>query len=121
MVVLKKWGKTTFSLAVEKQLCDHLLLLERHFYGLKIEDVRRLAYQLAEKNNIQHKFNEERQMAGKKWCYAFMKRHPELSIRQPESTSMAKVKGFNYENVHQFFDLLEEICDKHKLDGTKIT
>ncbi|PSN51128.1 hypothetical protein C0J52_21606 [Blattella germanica] len=43
---------------------------------------------------LPHNFNAEQQMAGKKWYYAFMKRHPTLSYRQPEATSMARAKGF---------------------------
>jgi hypothetical protein len=59
-------------------------------------------------------------MAGKKWHYNFMKRHPNLSLRQPESTSVTRVKGFCKENVSHFFDTLETICDENQLDATRI-
>jgi len=49
-----------------------------------------------------------------------MKRHPSLSLRQPEATSYARATGFNKPAVHKFFALLTEIVDKYKLDGTKI-
>jgi hypothetical protein len=54
-------------------------------------------------------------MAGKKWFYGFMRCHPELSVRQPESTSIARAKGFNKKQVQQFFDILEQLVDKYKI------
>lgn len=55
-----------FSVEQERQLEEHILTLESMFYGITIKDVRRGAYQLAEKNNIKHSFNIEKRMAGKK-------------------------------------------------------
>lgn len=63
-------------------------------FRLTIKDVRRIAFQLAEVNRLTHNFKNDQQMAGKKWFYSFMKRHPNLSLRQPESTSLVKAKGF---------------------------
>nr|CAH7743445.1 unnamed protein product [Callosobruchus chinensis] len=90
------------------------------FFGVTIKDVRKAAFDLAEINNIKHNFNRVKKQAGKKWFYGFMRRHPSLSLRQPESTSMARCRGFNRENVKHFFDLLEKIIDKNKFDTTRI-
>lgn len=49
-----------------------------------------------------------------------MSRHPELSLRQPEATSMARAKGFNKVQVTSFFELLEKLCDDHKFTATQI-
>lgn len=83
-------------------------------------DIRKLAYEVVEKYTLNHNFNKDKQIAGKKWFYSFMKRNPQLSLRQPEATSMARAKGFNKHNVMHFFDILEEIVEKHHLSGTKI-
>ena len=74
---------------LEKELVDHCLTLEERFFGLTMNELRELAFELAEANGIAHNFFKDEKMAGKKWYYLFMKRHPELSPRQPESTSMA--------------------------------
>ncbi|CAK1590196.1 unnamed protein product [Parnassius mnemosyne] len=54
-----------FSAEQEEELVQHILGMEKRFYGLTLQDVRRLAYQLAERNNIKHNFNKDTQMAGK--------------------------------------------------------
>jgi hypothetical protein len=59
-------------------------------------------------------------MEGKKWYYNFIKRHPNLSLRQPESTSMTRVKGFCEEIFNHFFYILKTICDENQLDATRI-
>ncbi|CAH1974747.1 unnamed protein product [Acanthoscelides obtectus] len=59
-------------------------------------------------------------MAGKKWFDSFMSRHPQLSLRQPESTSMIRCKGFNRSNVQEFFNILEKLVQDHALTATKI-
>ncbi|KAJ4435119.1 hypothetical protein ANN_23694 [Periplaneta americana] len=45
--------------------------------------------------------------------------HPKL-CRQTEATSMARAKGFNKERVYEFFDLLENISERYKLESTRI-
>lgn len=52
-------------------------------------------------------------------CTAYLKRHPKL-CRQTEATSMARAKGFNKERVYEFFDLLENISERYKLESTRI-
>lgn len=74
------------------------------FFGLTVTDLRRLAYQLAEKYKLPHRFNRKKEIAGKKWYYKFMKDNPCLSLRTPEATSMARARGFNKESVYEFFD-----------------
>jgi hypothetical protein len=49
-----------------------------------------------------------------------MKIHPELSLRQPQSLSIARNKGFNKENISQFFDILEKLVDENQVDALRI-
>jgi hypothetical protein len=72
-----------------------------------IKDVRKLAFDLAEKYKFPHTLNKETKMERKKLFYAFMRRNPQLSVRQPEATSLATAKGPNRDTVLHYFDLSE--------------
>ena len=99
---------------MEKELVEYLLSLESMMFGLTTNDVRNLAFQLAEKNNLPNSFNKAKRKAGKDWLQGFMHRHKELSLRQPEATSAARAKSFNPETVNKFFDLFEAVMNKYK-------
>ncbi|KAK7095676.1 hypothetical protein V1264_005052 [Littorina saxatilis] len=79
-----------------------------------------LAYEIASRNGIQHIFNEDKKSAGKRWLKLFLQRHPQLSLRQPESTSIARAQGFNAVSVNRFYDLLEEQIQTKGFNGTTI-
>ena len=105
---------------VERDLVEHCLTLESMYFGLRIDDLRHLAYDVAEANGVEHNFNKDSKMAGKKWYYAFMRRHLELSLREPESTSMARAQGFNKPRVQTFFELLTKIYQEEKITPERL-
>lgn len=118
---VKSLGRNpTFDSEVENLICTRIVQFSECLFGLTIRDIRKLAFDVAEKNKIPHQFSTEKQMAGKKWYYNFMRRNKHLSLRQPESTSLNRIKGFNKENVYAFFDLLEQLCDKYDINATSI-
>ena len=49
-----------------------------------------------------------------------MKRHPEPSLRHPESTSLARASGFNKVVVDKFFDTLEDLFDLYKITAERM-
>ena len=96
----------------------HLIDMGKRFFGLTREDVRRLAFQLAEAAGLETPFTDDR--AGRDWFDRFMKRHPELSIRKPELTSLARARGFNAQSVGLFFDLLSDEMSKKNFAPARI-
>ncbi|XP_072400266.1 uncharacterized protein [Diabrotica undecimpunctata] len=98
----------------------HLLTLSKIFYGLTSIQLRKEAFAYAEKLNLKHSFNREKQKAGKDWLYGFMSRHPELSFRKPEATSLNRIQGFNKDQVSRFYDNLGKLYDEYKFQPTRI-
>jgi len=97
----------------EQDLVAYIIQMEEMFFGLTMEDVRRLAYQLAERNGMLPP-NDSRDSFGQDWLKGFLKRHPEITPRTPEATSAARARGFNREIVRQFFDMYETVIDKYQ-------
>jgi hypothetical protein len=50
---------TTFDKEFEEELVDYAKDMESRFFGITCNDLRKLAYDLAERNKIEHKFNKE--------------------------------------------------------------
>lgn len=92
---------------IELNLKEHVINMQRRFYGLRMEDLRHLAFDLCEKAKISHPFNKETKLAGKDWVRNFIARH-NLTVRQPVSTSIARFSGFNRSQVQRFFDIYKD-------------
>lgn len=111
---------TTFTEDQENEIVQHLLKLSKMFYGLTPLQFRRAVFSYAEKMSIPHKFNKSKQEAGKDWMYGFMERHPRLSFRKPEATSINRIRAFNKEDVGRFFKNLEMLMSKYHFHPTRI-
>lgn len=59
-------------------------------------------------------------MAGTDWFSGFMKRHPNLSIRAAQPTSLSRATSFNRPNVERFFKKLGDVIEKHSFTGNDI-
>jgi hypothetical protein len=108
---------------IERELVNYILKMDEMLFGLSTVDVRRMAYELAVKNNIptkQHRFNVEKKIAGWSWLYGFRERFPILSLRSPEPTSLSRATGFNKEKVSQFYKLLKSVYDEYHFTPERI-
>lgn len=85
---------------LEEKLVEYILIMEAKYYGLTRMDVRRMAYQLASKNNLANHFKNE--VAGRAWLDLFLRRHKEISVRKPMGTSYARVQGLTAKQLNHF-------------------
>lgn len=113
--------RSTFSPEQEQELVSYLKEMDSVFYGLSKSDFKSLVAVYAQKNNIDHpKSWDISGLAGDDWLAYFLKRNPNIVLRTPEPTSVARARGFNRPQVERFFKLLEEqynICDS---DATRV-
>lgn len=112
--------RPVFSAEMEKALVDYTLEVSGRFYGLTSEQLRQLAYEFAERNNLPHNFDRVTKMAGVDWLSGFLKRNKQIALRSPEMMSLARMQGFNETQVKKFFDLLGETLVKYKFGPSQI-
>lgn len=104
--------KRVFTDDEETELVNYLKEAAMLHYGLTLHQTRKLACDYA-KNNSKHVSDwEEGKSAGISWLRMFRKRHPELSLRKPEATSLARSTGFNKATVNEFFCNYKRILNK---------
>ncbi|KAJ0180122.1 hypothetical protein K1T71_004713 [Dendrolimus kikuchii] len=99
----------------EKRLVAHVQKLEAAGFPITRDMLRRLAFEFAEKLVVKHNFDKETRKAGPHWLQSFLERHSELSVRQAEGLSVARVQGLNRKEVDKMFKLLLQILTKHDL------
>jgi len=75
--------RPSLDCVMETDLVDHVLKLESRLFGITCVDLRKLAFEIAEANGVEHNFNQDKRMAGRDWLTGFKARHPEISVRKP--------------------------------------
>lgn len=101
--------KPTFTKDQEAQFAVHCEDMDNRFFGITINDLRRLAYEFATANNIEHRFDDSCKISGRDWVESFLKRNPHLSFRQSAPISLARAIGFNKTQVQRFYNKLKEV------------
>lgn len=110
-----------FTIVNEQLIEDYLIKMSNMFYGLTHKNTRILAYDFAKANRISVPQNWENcGMASEDWMTQFLKRHSKLSLRTPESTSIARSSSFNKTTVSNFFDILHSLLRETGLPGYRI-
>lgn len=110
--------KGSLSIEQETSLVQYIQKMASHGFALSSYDIRKLAYSFAVQQNIQHKFNPERKIAGQDWFLAFMKRHPELAVRKAQGMSTARAKGMTRQECTEYFELLGNVLKENNLLNT---
>ncbi|GFR64738.1 transposase [Elysia marginata] len=110
-----------FSDEQEDVLAHYAVNCAKMFHGLTTKALRTLAYDLAKANNMKFPSNwDTEKLAGKEWYRGFIRRNPQISIRQPEATSLARATAFNPYTVGVYFDNLECAFRKTGASGAQI-
>lgn len=96
--------KQVFSDEEENELANYLDAMARMNHGLNTKIISKLAYDLAVKNKKKYPESWDKdKAAGYFWRRGFMDRHPELSLKEPEATSLSRSTSFNRHTVGEFF------------------
>ncbi|KAJ8964673.1 hypothetical protein NQ314_004705 [Rhamnusium bicolor] len=114
--------RKVFLTSEENMLVNYLKQCSNMNYCLTYQQIRVFVYGYAkvlpgckypEKWNLGKK-------AGIEWLHGFMKRHVTLSLRKPESTSLAREIGFNKTRVEEFFLNYRNVLNKYKFTPNRI-
>lgn len=101
----------------ERKMVHHIKKLQAQGFAPTRADVQGMAFMLAEKLNIKHNFDREREKAGYDWLQSFLSRNPDLSVRKSEGVSVNRALGMNKKVVGNYFDLLEKTVVDNNLVG----
>jgi hypothetical protein len=102
-----------FSIEEETKMEEYIKISSKLNYGLSKLEARKLAYGYAVALNKHLPENwVNNNIASKDWLQGFLCRHPELSVRTPEATSLTRATSFNRTNVEAFFGNLKDIFER---------
>ncbi|XP_063237415.1 uncharacterized protein LOC134539361 [Bacillus rossius redtenbacheri] len=114
-------NRQVFTPLQEIALVSYIKTCSDIYFGLTPRDVRHLAFLCGKKYNVPMPNTwSDKELAGADWLSSFLKRHPDLSIRTPEATSLGRASSFNRANVSKFFDKLSEVYDRHSFTANDI-
>ncbi|XP_036138583.1 uncharacterized protein LOC105836987 isoform X2 [Monomorium pharaonis] len=102
---------------MEAQLVNYLLMMKNRFFALTSNDVRRMAYQIAAKNEL-NCFGQNNE-AGRVWFDRFIRRHSNLDIFKP-SIHHTSESIVNKESMLEFYKMLENMYKEHNYDADRI-
>ncbi|XP_064111430.1 uncharacterized protein LOC135218917 [Macrobrachium nipponense] len=111
-----------FTEGEETKLCEYAIKIAKMFHGLPVKELRKLAYEyaLACKSPCIPSAWEREQSATRDWYYAFMARHPQLTLKASEGMSIARAVSFNKHSVGMFFYAYIEAMEKYRFSPDRI-
>ena len=71
-------------------------------------------------SNVPRPLNDQKQMAGKDWLAGFLRRHQQISIRNPEPTSMSRAVAFNEANKNRFYEIYKHELQKEQFTASRV-
>ena len=114
-------NRQVFTDAREIIIVEYLLKASDIYFGLSPKECQKLANRFAKANRIEiPKSWYDKQQIGLDWLTSFLKRHRQLSLRTPKSTSLARASSFNRNNVNSFFQNLKLVLNRHNFQPLTI-
>lgn len=112
---LKKLGRP-FALEpeMEQKVFSYVISMQELGFGLTVEQVKVVAFEVAEASGRGHFFNKQKRRASKKWWRNFKERYG-LTLRVPENLSSYRASMGNPVMVDDYFDKLSETTKKLKI------
>ena len=65
---------------MEQDLVTYITTMEEMLFGLTVNNIRILAYQMATQNGLSHEFSSDKDKVGRDWLNGFLSRHPEIVL-----------------------------------------
>ncbi|KAF2898043.1 hypothetical protein ILUMI_08132 [Ignelater luminosus] len=105
----------------ETELVNYLKDMDAVFFSLTRVEFMSLAFDYAHYNKLQYPESwSKNKKAGEDWLQRFLSRHTNLTLRTPESTSVARAKGFNRCEVCHFYENLESAIEKNNIEASRL-
>lgn len=98
---------TVLTKEEEDELCNYCFAMCDMGYGLTVEDVKRVAFEIASNSGRPHLFKDGK--AGRDWYEGFMRRFPTLTLRKEEALSYMRAKNADDKVVEDFFAKLAAV------------
>ncbi|XP_039289331.1 uncharacterized protein LOC120352518 [Nilaparvata lugens] len=114
-------ARQVFNVMEEQKLAEYIKNCSELHYGMNYEQIQELAFEYATRLGKDMPANWKLNgLAGIEWIRGFIGRQKNLSLRKPESTSLARAKGFNKVAVDDFFEKYTNVMEKGKFTARKI-
>ena len=101
--------------AEEQQLADWAVQMGRIGYGRTKEQISSAVKKLLDRYGRQNPFVDNR--PGKDWWYAFLRRHPELTMRSPEHLQLARASACSKEVLSKWYVAFKQFVE---LNGVSV-
>ncbi|KAJ8965661.1 hypothetical protein NQ314_003978 [Rhamnusium bicolor] len=114
-------SRLVFNNDQKRSLTEYLKTSSNMNYGLTTQETKKFAYEHAKALNI--KFPKEwnkREAAGRYWLAGFIERNSDLSVRQPEVTSLSRSTALNMHNINTFFQKLSDLRERYNFPSSNI-
>lgn len=109
---VKMGRKTILNKDQEHELAKRIVRLAEIGYPLSNKIVRKCVFNYCVQNNLEHKFSQEKKMAGRYWMKGFLQRNREISIRKAQSMNPARAQKLNKFIVKDYFDKLKGVLQE---------